>query len=91
MISVLEIWGQTGSKIEFFESFSQSMHRIFFILGLKEHFMVWDVCVKFGVMDDFGSQDMGSYGVKNGVFREFLSKYALDLSDSWAKRTIYGT
>ena len=91
MISVLEIWGHTGSKMEFFESFSQSMHRIFLILGLKEQFMVLHVCVKFWVMHDFGSEDMGSYGVKNGVFREFRTKYALDLSDSWAERTIYGT
>ena len=41
MISVLKIWGQTGSKMEFFESFSQSMPRIFLILGLKEHFLVY--------------------------------------------------
>jgi len=49
MNSVLKIWGQTGSKIEFFESFSRSMSRVLVILGLKEHFMVLDVCVKFGV------------------------------------------
>ena len=38
--------------------------------------MILDMCVKFGVMYDLGSQDMGSNGVQNGVFREFLTKYA---------------
>ena len=67
------------------------MYRISIIFGLEETIMVLDMSVKFGVMYDFGSQDMGSNGVKNGVFREFRTKYALDLSDSWAERTIYGT
>ena len=49
------------------------------------------MCVNCAVMYEFGSQETGSNGVKNGVFREFRTKYALDLSDSWAERTIYGT
>ena len=39
--------------------------------------MILDTCVKFGVMYDFGSRDMGSNGVQNGVFREFLEKFRL--------------
>ena len=30
--------------------------------------MILDMCVKFGVMYDIGSQDTGSNGVQNGVF-----------------------
>ena len=37
--------------------------------------MVPDMCVKFGLMYDFGSPDTGSKGVKNGAFRLFLEKY----------------
>ena len=49
------------------QKLSELLH-IMVILGLKQHFMVLDVCVKFGVMYDFGSQDMGSNGVRNRVF-----------------------
>jgi len=75
MNSVIEIRGQTGSKMEFFESFSQSMLRIFLILGLYERFMVLDVCLKFRSQQKSGSRDTGSKGVKNGAFRLFLEKY----------------
>ena len=43
--------------------------------------MVLDMCVKFGLMYDLASPDTGSNGVQNGVFREFLEKYALDFND----------
>ena len=35
------------------------------------------MCVKFGVMYDFGSLDTGSKGVRSGAFRLFLVKYRL--------------
>ena len=52
------------------------MHWISIIIGLEETIRILDMCIKFGVMYDFGSRDMGSNGVQNGVFREFLQKYA---------------
>ena len=64
MNSVLEIQGQTGSKMEFFKFFSQSMLRIFLILGLKERFMVLDVFVKFGVQINSFSTVTGPNGSK---------------------------
>ena len=42
-------------------------------------------------MYDFGSPDTGSNGVQNGVFREFLEKYALDFNDCRAGRVFYNT
>ena len=53
--------------------------------------MVLDTCVKFGVQEKSGSRDMGSKGVPNGVFREFLEKYMLYLADFQAERNYYGT
>ena len=53
--------------------------------------MVLDVCVKFRVMYDLGSLDMGSNGVQNGIFRKFLKKYLLNLADFRAGRNCYGT
>ena len=47
------------------------MSRIFLILGLKERLMVLDVYVRFGVMYDFRSEDMGSNGVKMEFFESF--------------------
>ena len=41
--------------MEFFESFSKSILRILLIFGLEETIMILDMCVKFGVMYDFGS------------------------------------
>ena len=64
MISVLKIWGQTGSEMEFFESFSQSMPRIFLILGLKEHIMALDVYLRFGVQINSRSRVTGPNGSK---------------------------
>ena len=49
------------------------------------------MCVKFGVMYDFGSLDTGPKGVQNGVFREFLEKFALDFNDFRTERIFYGT
>ena len=46
--------------MEFLESFSKSMDIILMIIGLKGGIMVLDMCVKFGVLDDFGSPDTGS-------------------------------
>ena len=51
--------------------------------------MILDTCVKFGVMYDFGSRDMGSNGVQNGVLREFLRKYMWNLAYFWAERNCY--
>ena len=53
--------------------------------------MILDMCVKFGVMYDIGSQDTGSNGVQNGVFRELLEKYMLNEADFRAGRNYYGT
>ena len=66
------------------------MHWISIIIGLEENIMILDICVKFRVMYDFGSRDMGSNGVQNGVFRESLKKYMLYLADFWAERNYYG-
>ena len=51
--------------------------------------MVHDMCAKFGVMYDFGSHDMGSNGVQNGVFREFLRKDMWNLAYFRAGRYCY--
>ena len=91
MISVLQIRGQTGSKTEFSASVSQSILKMLLIFGLEEHIMVLHVYVKFWVMYDFSSQDMGSNGVQNGVFRESLKKYMLYIADFRAERNYYGT
>ena len=61
------------------------------ISGLKEHFMVLDVFVKFRSQQKSGSRDTGSKGVKNGAFRLFLEKYWYDDADFRAERTFYGT
>ena len=53
--------------------------------------MILDTCVKFGVMYDFGSRDMGSNGVQNGVFREFLRKDMWNLAYFRAGRYCYDT
>ena len=55
--------------MEFFESISKCICEIWLIIGLEETIMVLDVCLKFGVMYDLGSQDTGSNGVQNGVFQ----------------------
>ena len=67
--------------MEFFDCFSKSIDEMMLISGFQKHFMVLDMCVKFGLMYDFGSPDTGSNGVQNGVFREFLEKYAVDFND----------
>ena len=53
--------------------------------------MVLNMCAKFGVMYDFGSQDTGSNGVKNGVFRLYLHRISLDFSIFGFERGSYGT
>ena len=88
---VLQIRGPKGSKIEFFESFSKSMHWISIIIGLEETIRILDMCVKFGVMYDFGSRDMGSNGVQNGVFRLYLHRISLDFSIFGFEGGSYGT
>ena len=45
---VLQIWGPKGSKMEFFQSFLKSMHRISIIIRLEETIMVLDVCIVSG-------------------------------------------
>ena len=55
---VVEIWGQKGSKQEFFDCFSKGMHRMLQNLGLKGDTMGLGMCVKFGIKQDFGSGDM---------------------------------
>ena len=40
--------------------------------------MVLHMGAKFEVWENSGSPDMGSDGVRNGVFREFFEKYASD-------------
>ena len=91
MISVLKIRGQAGSKMEFFGSFSKSIYGIYLIFGLKEIVMILHMCVKCAVMYEFGSQETGSNGVKNGVFREFLEKYMWNIADFRAGRDCYDT
>ena len=61
------------------------------IFGLEGTIMVLDVCVKFGVMYDFGSQDTGSNGVQNGVFRLYLRRISLESSKFGVERGSYGT
>lgn len=56
------------------------------IVGLKEDFMVIDMCVKFGIQQDSGSRHMRSKGVKNGVILLFLKKYRSDDTDFKAER-----
>ena len=66
------------------------MHWISIIIGLEETIMILDMCVKFGVMYDFGSGDMGSNGVSNGVFRLFLERYSMNFAYHWVERRYYG-
>ena len=77
--------------MEFFVSFSKSILSILLIFGLEETIMILDVCVKFGVMYDFGSRDMGSNGVQNGVFRLYLHRISLDFSIFGFEGGSYGT
>ena len=58
-ILVLELRGQTGSKMEFFESFSKSLDCMILISGLKGVLMVLDMCVKFGMKQEFGYGKIG--------------------------------
>ena len=53
--------------------------------------MVLNMCVKFGVQEKSGSPDMGSNGVQNGVFRDFLEKFRLYDIDFRAERGSSGT
>ena len=64
----VEILGQKGSKMSFFEIFSKTALTIWFIFIQKEDIIVLHVCAKFQVRINFRSQNMGSKGVKNGVF-----------------------
>ena len=45
---VLQIRGQMGSEMEFYESRLKTIRRISIIIGLDGTVMVLDVCVKFG-------------------------------------------
>ena len=53
--------------------------------------MILHMCVKCAVMYEFGSQETGSNGVQNGVFREFLEKYMWNIADFRAGRDCYDT
>ena len=77
MILVLQIRGQTGSEMEFYESFLKTMRQISIIIGLEGTVMVLDVLEKFQVIHDFGSPDTGSNGVENGVFLRVSHKVCL--------------
>ena len=70
----VEILGQKGSKMRFFEIFSKTALKILFIFIQKEDIIVLHVCAKFQVRENFCSRDMGQKGVKNGVFRHALKK-----------------
>ena len=52
--------------------------------------MVPDTCVKFGVQKKSGSPDMGSKGVKNGVFRLYLQGISLVSADFRHERGSFG-
>ena len=73
-ILVLEILGQKGSKMGFFDTLAKNKEQIWFILLGNEDIMVLRVHAKFHDQTISGSRDMGAKGVKNGVFRTFLKK-----------------
>ena len=64
----VEILGEKGSKMRFFEIFSKTAHTIWFIFIQKEDIIVLHVCAKFQVRENFCSRDMGQKGVKMGFF-----------------------
>ena len=70
----VEILGQKGSKMRFFEIFSETALTMSFIFIQKEDIIVLHVCAKFQVRENFCSRDMGQKGVKNGFFRHALKK-----------------
>ena len=62
-------WGQ---KWGIFWIFCKSNEHIWFVLLQKEGIIRLHVCAKFQVQVTFCSRDMGSKGVKIGVFFDFL-------------------
>ena len=58
----------------YFKIFSKSNEQIWFILLQKEGIIRLHVCAKFKFQVTFCSRDMGSKGVKIGVFFDFLRK-----------------
>ena len=42
------------------------------------------------MQQNFGSQNLGSNGVKNGLFRLFIEKYLTDFADSLSGEGYYG-
>ena len=61
----VEIMGKKGSKMRFFEIFSETALTISFIFIQKEDIIVLHVCAKFQVRENFCSRDMGQKRVKN--------------------------
>ena len=58
-----------------FGIFSKTSLRILLVFTEKEGLIVIHTCTKFHVQEKSGSRDMGSKGVKNGGFRDFLRKF----------------
>ena len=67
--------GQKGVEMTFLGIFSETPLRILFVFTEKEDLIVIHTCTKFHVQEKSGSRDMGSKGVKNGGFRDFLRKF----------------
>ena len=58
-----------------FGIFSKTSLTILLVFTEKEGLIVIHTCTKFHVQEKSGSRDMGSKGVKNGGFRDFLRKF----------------
>ena len=67
-----KIWGQKGSEMGVFCIFSKPIMMIWFHLLGKEDVISLHMCGKFHVQEKNIRRDMGSKGVKNGGFRQFL-------------------
>ena len=85
----VEILGEKGSKMRFFEIFSKTAHTIWFIFIQKEDIIVLHVCAKFQVHKNFSSRHIGKKGVKSGGIRLFLKSYWVDLVPSPSERRHY--
>ena len=71
-------WGKRAKnspKSFLFEVFSETALTILFFFAEEEDIIVIHTCTKFHVQEKSGSRDMGSKGVKNGGFRDFLTKF----------------
>ena len=68
----VEILGKRGSKMRFFEIFSETAPQISLFFLQKENIIILHMCAKRQVQEKSGSPDMGQKGGQKWGIRDFL-------------------